>query len=82
MPKKTIYSGRYVALIRRMRERRQALGLTQAQVALRVGQSAKWLQRIESGQRRADVIETVDLLRALDIEVDEAVRLVVREEPR
>lgn len=82
MAKKTIYSDRYEALIRRIRERRLALGLTQAQVALRVGQRAKWLQRIEAGQRRADVIETADLLRALDIEVDEAVRLIVQEEPR
>lgn len=77
MPKKTIHNAAYAALIDRMRQRRIRLGLTQAQVAARAGgRDRLWWQRIENKQRRADFLETVDVLRVLGIKLSEAVRII------
>jgi transcriptional regulator with XRE-family HTH domain len=75
MPK-TIHTAAYVALIGRLKRRRLDLKLTQTDVAAKVGKDRLWLQRIESCQRRADFLETVDLLRVLGIKLSEAVRII------
>jgi transcriptional regulator with XRE-family HTH domain len=80
MPK-TIHSKGYIALIRRIRDRRIELGLTQSDLASRVGQHRSWIQRSEVGERRLDFLETVDLLRALRIKLDEAARIVMEKAP-
>jgi transcriptional regulator with XRE-family HTH domain len=72
-----IYSKPYLALVRRMRARRLELGLSQAQLAAKVGRTGTWLQKCENLRRRIDFVETVDLLRALDIDLDDAVRFVI-----
>jgi transcriptional regulator with XRE-family HTH domain len=76
MPIKTIHSKAYRALIRRLRERRIELGLTQLDVATKVNHSRTWLQKVESAELRIDFLQTIDLLRLLKIDVDDAVRLV------
>jgi transcriptional regulator with XRE-family HTH domain len=75
MPK-TIHTAAYVALIGRLKRRRLDLKLTQSDVAAKVGKDRLWLQRIESCQRRADFLETVDLLHVLGIKLSEAVRII------
>jgi hypothetical protein len=77
MPK-TTHTASYAALIDRLRSRRHELHLTQSQVAAKVGRDRFWMHRIESCKRRADFLETLDLLRALRIKIDEAVRIVQR----
>ncbi len=81
MPIKTIYAKTYRALIRRLRERRIELGLTQLDVAAKMGHGRTWLQKIETAERRLDFLQTIDLLRVLKIEVDDAVRLVEEKAP-
>ena len=81
VPIKTIYADNYRALIRRLRERRIELGLTQEQLAAKVGRGRTWLQKVEAAERRLDVLQTIDLLRVLKIEVDDAVRLVDEKAP-
>jgi transcriptional regulator with XRE-family HTH domain len=44
---------------------RKKSGLTQAEVAQRLGQYQSYVARVESGQRRIDVIEFLDLAEAI-----------------
>ena len=81
MSKKTIYSPAYRRLIQRLRERRLELVMTQSQVAGRVGRRKSWLSKVEQCERRLDFLETIDLLRVLKIEPDEAVRIVLQGKP-
>ena len=74
--RKTIHDPRYVKLISRLRRRRRELGLSQDALARKLGVGSTWVAKVETCERRLDVLETIDLLRALDIELHEAVRLV------
>lgn len=76
MPGKVIHSAGYIALIRHVKDRRLQLGLSQEKLGALVGRNRKWVQRVESCERRLDVVETLDLLRALKIRLSTAVRLV------
>lgn len=78
---KTIYADGYRALLKRLRARRVELGLTQQQLAAKVGRSRTWLQKAEAAERRLDFLQTVDLLRALDMKLDEVADLVTKEAP-
>jgi transcriptional regulator with XRE-family HTH domain len=44
---------------------REALGMTQVQLAKRVGRSQSFVAKTETGQRRLDVIEFIALAKAL-----------------
>ena len=53
---KTLGSARHIALTKLILERREAAGLTQAQLAKRLGEYQSFVARLESGQRRIDVL--------------------------
>lgn len=63
MPK-TIFGGEHRHLVAVLVEARQASGLTQAELAARVGKDQSFVSIIERGQRRVDVLEFVALARA------------------
>ncbi len=54
---KTIFSKRHRELVARLRRVRQNAGFTQAQVAKRLKKPQSFVARLESGQRRIDVVE-------------------------
>lgn len=58
---KTLGSNRHKALIAFLIERREAAGMTQAQLAERLGEYQSFVARLESGQRRVDVVELIEL---------------------
>lgn len=64
MPK-TIFGGGHPHLVAVLIEARQASGLTQAQLAERVGKDQTFISIIERGQRRVDVLEFVALAKAM-----------------
>lgn len=74
---RTIRSSGHEALRRALVEARQAAGLTQAELALRLGAHQSMVARIEGGERRIDVVEMIVLARAL--EIDPAVLLTETE---
>ncbi|TPG49591.1 XRE family transcriptional regulator [Roseomonas nepalensis] len=49
-------------------EQRQAEGLSQAELAGRLGRPQAFISRLESGQRRLDVFEFVDIAEALHLD--------------
>lgn len=65
MPK-TIFGGDHRHLVEVLVEARLKSGLTQAQVAKRVGKDQTFISIIERGQRRVDVLEFVALAKAMD----------------
>jgi len=64
---KTIYDERYRRLITLLRNRREALGLRQADVARRTGWALATESRIEQGQSRLDLLEALELARTLGL---------------
>ncbi|MYM54819.1 MULTISPECIES: helix-turn-helix domain-containing protein [Thalassovita] len=73
MPK-TLGDKRHDALVAYIKTCRLAAGLNQAEVAQRLGVYQSHVARIESGQRRIDVIELIRLGEALGFDPAEAVR--------
>ena len=65
---KTIRSEGHEALCRALVEARRAAGLTQAQLAQRLHCHQSFVARVESGERRIDVVELIVLARAIGVE--------------
>lgn len=65
---KTIRSEGHLALCKALLDARQARGLTQSELANILQCHQSFVARIESGERRIDVVELVVLARALDTE--------------
>ena len=62
---KTIRSGGQLELCRLLIEARKSLGMTQGELARRLGCQQSLIARLESGERRLDVVEFVIIARAL-----------------
>jgi ribosome-binding protein aMBF1 (putative translation factor) len=73
---KTIRSKRHQALIDLLIEKREAAGLTQTELATRLGEYQSFVARLESGQRRVDVVEFLDLAEALGFDPAKAISTV------
>lgn len=59
---------RYRDVIERLRTRRRELGLSQEELADRIGLHKQFVSRVELGERRLDIVEFVDLARALGLD--------------
>ena len=66
--KKTLDSNRHEALIELLKAKRGASGMTQAELAERLGEFQSFVARMESGQRRIDVIEYLALAETLNFD--------------
>jgi len=64
---KSTHSAEYKRLLQLLREFRDETGLTQRQVADRLGKPQSWVSKYESGERRIDVIELGHILTALGV---------------
>ena len=54
---KTIYSKDHKFLVEQLKKARQETGLNQEEVAKILGRSQSYISKIESGQRRVDIIQ-------------------------
>lgn len=63
----TIRTSGFQALVKALVEGRHALGITQRDLAAKLGCLPATVANIESGQRRIDVIELIALARALSM---------------
>lgn len=59
---KSIYAPEYPVLLRLFREAREAAGMTQVQLAERLGQTQSFVSKIERGERRLDVLQLRSIL--------------------
>lgn len=70
---KTFGSAHHEALIALLIEKREAAGMTQADLASRLGEYQSFVARVESGQRRIDVAEFLQLATVLGFDAEEAI---------
>jgi transcriptional regulator with XRE-family HTH domain len=71
--RKSLGSARHKALIDLLTQKREAAGMTQADLAARLGEYQSFVARLESGQRRIDVVEFLELADALAFEPAKAI---------
>lgn len=75
---KTLGTERHKALIALLIEKREAAGLTQSDLAAKLGEYQSFVARLESGQRRVDVIEFLALAELLGFDAEKALREIRR----
>lgn len=63
MPKRDLYEVFQKALV----EARQVQSLTQTDVAVRLGKPQSYVSKYETGERRLDVIEFIEVCQALSV---------------
>lgn len=72
------HTARYKRFQAALKEARKAAGLTQAQVGKRLGRPQSYVNKYESGERRLDVIEFLDVTRAIDLDPISVLRAVAK----
>jgi transcriptional regulator with XRE-family HTH domain len=71
---KTIYSGEYALVLRLLREAREKAGITQMQLAKKLGLTQSFVSKIERGDRRLDIVQLRTVCRVLGISLLEFVK--------
>jgi ribosome-binding protein aMBF1 (putative translation factor) len=62
---KSVFTARYAMLLRCLIEARKQAGLTQTQLAARLGRPQSFVSKVEQGQRRLDVVEFLEVAHAI-----------------
>ena len=62
---KSLYSERWEQLLEIMKRTRKEHGLTQSQLATRLGRPQSLIAKIESGERKLDVCQFLDYVEAI-----------------
>ncbi len=65
---KTIHNTRHQALLTLLLEARVEAGLTQKELATKLGRPQSFVSKTENAERRLDVIEFMDVCRGLDVD--------------
>lgn len=73
---KSLRSPRQRCLLELLVAARRRAGLTQAEVARRVGKPQSYVAKVEGGERRLDVIELIEMCEALGADPARLVRQV------
>jgi len=74
--KKTIHSKRYEIFCGLLAEARTVAGFTQAQVARKLGKPQSFVSKVESGERRLDVVEFLEIAEILDIDASAFIKKI------
>jgi transcriptional regulator with XRE-family HTH domain len=72
----TLGTKQHKMLIAILIAKREASGMTQTELAKNLGEYQSFIARLESGERRVDVIELIQLARALNFDAAAVVREV------
>ena len=76
---KAIHDERYIQVIARLRQARKRAGLTQADVAERLGLDQTSISKVETCERRIDVIELIDFCRTVGVKISDLVDSTLQE---
>lgn len=74
MKREELYAARRDYLLPLLREIRHEAGLTQTELAARIGKDQTFVSKCESGERRVDIIELLDICRAVGITLEQFAR--------
>lgn len=72
--RKSIYSDEQAELLRLLREKRKGAGLSQTDLAKRLGRSQSFVSKYESGELRLDLVELRLICRTLGMSLSSFVR--------
>ena len=64
---KSVFTGRYGAFLRAIVAERKAAGLTQQALAEKLNKPQSFVSKYERGERRLDVIEFLDVAKAIGV---------------
>jgi transcriptional regulator with XRE-family HTH domain len=73
---RTLRSYRHEALRAFIVESRKEAGLTQTQVAKKLGRYQSFIATLEAGQRRIDVVELLDIAEAIGFDPRDAIKRI------
>ena len=79
---KSVFTQEYAAFVSVLRAERKKAGVTQVELALRLGITQSAVSKIERGKRSLDVVEFVSLVRALRADPPEVIATVERAFPK
>ena len=68
MPK-SVHSKRQLFIASAIAAARRSKGLSQASVAKALGRHQPFIANIESGERRVDIVELVDIARVIELDI-------------
>ncbi len=71
---KSITARNYAHFLVRLREAREQAGLTQDDLASRLGETQSFVSKCERGERRMDVVELREFCKAMGITLDRFVK--------
>ena len=75
---KSIHSARYAVFLKVLRQTRVRAGLTQAQLARKIGETQTFVSKCERGERRIDVIELRTFCQAFGLSLKQFVGALER----
>ena len=70
---KTIHDQRYIEVIALLRKARERSGRTQGEIAQMLGRPQSYVSKVETCERRADVIELLQLCRVINVTLAEVI---------
>lgn len=73
--RKSQHTSEYRKLMAVMRQAREKAGVTQGQVAKRLGTYASFISKSEAGERRLDILEFLSLCRLYQVEFNDVLKL-------
>lgn len=73
----SIYSEQYQSVITALKKARKERGITQVQLAEALGRPQSFIAKIESGERRLDVVEFVHLARLVELEPADVLKRII-----
>lgn len=75
--RKSVYEQRYSTFTSLLRDERKKAGLTQAKLAKRLRQPQSYVSKYERGDRRLDVIEFLEIARAVGFDPGEVLSKLI-----
>ena len=79
---KSVFTERYARLRQLLIEARQARGFTQQQIAERLEHPQSFVSKYESGERRLDVVEFIEVSHALELSAQHVIAMIEVAEER
>lgn len=76
---RSVFTGEYERFRKRLIAARKAAGLTQTQVATRLSRPQSFVSKYERGERRLDLVEFVEVAKAIGINAALMVAQIERE---
>jgi transcriptional regulator with XRE-family HTH domain len=76
--RKSVHTGAYKVLRERLVAARHAAGLTQQQLAKKLGRPQSFVAKYEGGERRVDIVELFEIAAALGVDTRRVIQAVAK----